>query len=213
MNKVKTIIDIYNEVLEGKRKSFPHDTWNPYKSGYDNFNRCFRYIVIDTLKYDRQMLLNHANQSFFRKYKLRGGISILFNDSPYNAICSAFPEFKIHFWELSQVPNQSWTRESIIEATRWLFNEKLKWTREDMISNNISYDIFRQNNLGKLIKGERFGFKGIYGLINMSFPEYNLKIWDFREIKSWTTDDIYDGLKNFFENVLNWSIDDIKSKL
>ncbi|MNW54649.1 hypothetical protein D3C74_322590 [compost metagenome] len=79
-----TIIDVYVGILDGKFKRFPNETWNPHKMGYDNFLRCIKYLF-EKLNLSRDDL-KVITKSFFTKYKLRGALQELFNDSPYQAI-------------------------------------------------------------------------------------------------------------------------------
>jgi hypothetical protein len=208
-----TVIEIYKEVLSGKRKRVPSGTWNPYKGGYDNFNRCFRYLITEKLSWEKDDVLKNFNQNTIKKWKLRGAVGCLFNDSPYNALWSAFPEWDVQKWEMGQVPNNTWDEETIYIATRWLFNRKLKWSRQDILE-RVSVNVFKDNNLSKVLyRGDRYGYKGIFGLLVQSFPEYDFKIWEFTGLKTWTSEDIKEALVWFFEKHLQWSKDDIKAML
>ena len=74
-----------------------------------------------------------------------------FNDSLYQAINAAYPE-KFKPWELNCVPRGYWGNiENGIEATRWLFEEKLKLSDEE-IKSQISRKLFEDNGLDGMLQ-------------------------------------------------------------
>lgn len=212
--KVVRIEDIYLEILTEKRKMFPKNTWNPLNGGRDNFVRCLRFLVNDYLKIDRDAVVTNFNQSFLTKWKLRGGLWLAFGDSTYDALNLSFPEWNVKFWEMQRSPVGSITKNSVISEVRDLYNNKLNWNREDIINNGLSYTFFKRYGIEKLVKnGSRYGNnRGLFGVINMSFPEYEFRIWEFNN-QRWTKEDVRLGLLWFFEDFLKWSIQDIRNNL
>ena len=53
-----------------------------------------------------------------------------------------------HEWDTIKVG--AWSKEKVIIAVRWLIEEKLKWSYEE-VYNNISASIFYKNNLGGML--------------------------------------------------------------
>lgn len=51
-------------------------------------------------------------------------------------------------WQFIKI--NSWTDEKVIEAVKWLIEEKLKWTRED-VCENLTAETFYDNDLGGLL--------------------------------------------------------------
>ena len=72
----------------------------------------------------------------FEDYKLRGMLYIKYNDSPYNAITSAYPEKNYKPWNFVNTPNNYWQgiegKKNATEAIKWLFEDKLKWSMKDI---------------------------------------------------------------------------------
>ena len=55
----------------------------------------------------------------------------MFNDSPFHALNAAYPnQFKE--WELKFVPDKFWNKDTGIRATKWLIEERLKWTDDEI---------------------------------------------------------------------------------
>lgn len=168
------IVSIYKGILEGKRIRFPKGTWNTDDGGYDNFRRCFRYLVF-SLEMQRHQLLD-IDDGFFQKYKLISALFYLFDYSPYAAINFAFPELELKPWEMNKQPPRHWlTSETAISSVRWLINDKLKWTKEDVLK-SFKNDILRKNGLSSVHSYFQREVEGdtALGTIMICFPEYNL---------------------------------------
>lgn len=155
MDKNIDMISIYQSVLNGKLGRFPPETWNPYKSGYDNAYRAFRYLVFELLKWDRETFCKQINLEVIRKYKLIGAFSGLYDRTMFPFISDSFPEWEIKPWELekSRVPKSYWNEETTREAVRWLIEDRLKWDKEKII-NELSATIFKEHNLEGMLQSE-----------------------------------------------------------
>lgn len=171
------IVEIYKQLLSGARNRFPPETWQPYKGGYDNFRRCFRFLVNEELKLEKKDFKN-IQRIFFTKYKLRGALQQLYNDNIYDAICYALPDINLKPWELKQSPRDTWNTDTGKEAIRWLFNEELKWSKEDILTNVSSFNaILLKYNLSSVLKR---CFSGVFEMMSFSFPEYHFKRDEFK---------------------------------
>ena len=73
-----------------------------------------------------------------------------YNGSPYQAINTAYPN-KFKEWEFSIVPRNFWTKEKGIEATRWLIEEKLKLSDEEL-KEKLSSKLFKHNGLSGMLQ-------------------------------------------------------------
>ena len=72
-----------------------------------------------------------------------------FKDSPYQAINTAYPD-KFKEWEFKNTSRDFWTKDKGIEATKWLVEEKLKLTDEEL-KEQLSQKLFIDNNLGGML--------------------------------------------------------------
>ncbi|MEO2202329.1 DUF4046 domain-containing protein [Paenibacillus pabuli] len=181
---MKTVEDIYLEILQGNRRSFPPFTWSPGNNGHDSFRRCIRYLFQEILHMDRKQIVENIGHDLILKYKLYGGFTTLFG-SINSVVDYCFPEHDIKPWELKNIPpNYFFNQDNIIYAVRWLFNEKLKMTKDEIVASRIVTDIFAEHGMKHLLEGYRTLYKdnkaGIFSILNLAFPEYNLYITDFR---------------------------------
>jgi len=138
---VLSIVDIYNEVLAGKRKRFPRGTW----ANTNNAIAVIQYLLEVKLKWSREQICNNLTHKTFEEHRLGGMLALCFKDSCYEAINLTYPdEYKA--WELSGSPHGLWNLENGILATRWLIEEKLKWSHED-VCEYLTRKVFSDNNL------------------------------------------------------------------
>jgi hypothetical protein len=111
-----------------------------------------KWLMNDKLKWSKNEVKNKVNKRFFKDNNLGGMLAIVFNDSPYDAINTLYPnEFKP--WELlnSTVPQNYWNKNTSKKSIIWLFDEKLKWSYKDII-NNIHHDVFTNNGLQGMLQ-------------------------------------------------------------
>lgn len=102
MEQMKSI-EIYELVLSGKLKRFPKDFFSC--QGIVNIeNVCIpiiQYLIEEKLKWNNRDICNKLTRKIFRKYKLGGMLTHIFNDSPYAAINTAYPD-RFKEWELAR---------------------------------------------------------------------------------------------------------------
>ncbi|MFT5875940.1 MAG: hypothetical protein ACI8WT_004940 [Clostridium sp.] len=135
----------------------------------------------------------------------------VYNGSFFNAINSAYPN-KFNQWELStNCPHNYWTLERGIEATKWLIEEKLKWSEND-IKKFIRVSTFTTNGLGGMfgIVYDASPFKAI----NALYPG-KIKPWEVTQIPKqyWTIESGIEATKWLVEEKLKLSKADIKKNL
>lgn len=120
--KAVTIEEIYQEILDGKRKRFPPNTW---KEDLDNklARRVITYLLHSILKWDKEDIRKKWNTQLLVKYKLRGLLKHRYENSPFKAINDLYPsEFKE--WEFGMTPLNFWTKEKALTILRWMIEEK-----------------------------------------------------------------------------------------
>jgi len=134
----------------------------------------------------------------------------VYNGSFFEAINSAYPN-KFNHWEFSKCPRNYWTLERGIEAAKWLIEEKLKWSDND-IKKFIRVTKFTTNRLYGM-------FEIVYGsspfkAINSLYPD-KFKPWELTQVPKnyWTLELGIEATKWLVEGKLKWSKNDIKKKL
>lgn len=170
------LIQRYEEILSGKRKMFPNGTWS--EDGRNNFKVLIRYLILEKLKLTRNEFCKTDTWRLLKKYKLYGGLVNVFKCKLHDAVMISFPEWNLKEWEYGlEVPRSFWNDETIILATKWLIEDKLKWSKED-ITKNISEETFKIYKLTTLfvMKG------GIYELMNLVYPNEN---WNYLKDRAW----------------------------
>lgn len=204
------VLDVYNLVINNDGvKQFPNGFWMGEDS-LDKANQCTKYMIESVLKWDCDDIRNKLSNKTFTQNKLGGMLTKLFNNSPYEALNSAYPgEFKP--WELKTTPNKFWNKETGIMAIKWTIEEKLKLTDEEL-KEQLSKKFFVDNGLASVLN---YVFnKSPYDAISQVYPN-KFKPTDFKCIsRNYCT--YKHGkrmLRWIIEDVLNLSNEELKSKL
>ena len=171
-----------------------------------------RDLIENVLGWDDEQIKKYLNQDTFNNNNLGGLIaSKYYNGSPYKALIEAYPNKNYLPWELSCAPTGLWDdKQNRINAVKWLFEIRLKWSIED-IKANISQKVFKDNGLISLLC-KRKG--GLYSVVSEAYPEIhewelpfvNASFWECRENRIKAMDWL-------FKTKLNWSIEDIKANV
>ena len=93
-------------------------------------------------------------------------LNAIFTKSPYAAINNAYLE-KYKPWQFANVPKSYWTKETAAEATRWLIEEKLKWSEEELLK-KLSTKTFYDNGLRGMLNA--VFVNSPYAAINNAYP-------------------------------------------
>lgn len=200
--KSKSVVEIYREILTGETKKFPKGTWSPSNGGYDSFNRCFRYLILEVLKWGRQEAITNVTDKFLQKYRLYGAMEVLFKYRIYAAIERSFPEWEVKVWEMPIVPKGTWNnKENIIGAVRWLYLDQLKLSREDMVSTSLKF--LDEKGFASISDNLPSSENTLFDIMNISFPEYNFKKYEFDNIKTWSEHEVISMAKWFIEEKMD----------
>ncbi|MGU8987661.1 DUF4046 domain-containing protein [Clostridium perfringens] len=148
---------------EWEFKNIPNGFWNDKSRGID----AVKWLVEDKLNLSEEELKSCLSEALFVNNGLRGMLAICFNNSPYLAINSAYPG-KFKEWEFKNVPRHYWKeKENAIKAVKWLVEEKLNLSDED-IKDKVCTELFKKNNLTSMLQ---YGFGGSpYLAINSVYP-------------------------------------------
>ncbi|MBZ9626348.1 hypothetical protein G9F71_026440 [Clostridium sp. FP2] len=126
-----------------------------------------KWLIEEKLKWTDNDIKKYISLDIFTINGLRGMLQGVYNGSFFNAIDSTYPN-KFNQWELaSNCPRNYWTLERGINASKWLIEEKLKWSEND-IKKFIRVSTFTTNGLGGM-------FEIVYGAspfkaINALYP-------------------------------------------
>lgn len=168
--QMSDLITIYEEILCGKRRQFPLETWNQPDS-QDVLIKLVKYVVLDKLSWNREHFCKNFCLKTIKSFKLNTGFDKVYNRNIYPLILDSFPEWDIKAWEMqsSRAPVGFWTLENAVSATKWLIEEKLRWDL-DKVSKDISNAAFLNNNLGGMLRVLKIN---ISLLVEQTYPEYD----------------------------------------
>ena len=205
-------VDVYKMVLKGEiRKTFPKGFWQQPEAK-QNAAKCTRYLIEEILKYDDDDIKEKNSKSIFIKNKLAGMLVICFNNSPYEAINSVYPnEFKE--WEFGNTSRGYWeNKENGIKATKWLIEEKLKLSDKEL-KEQLSQKLFIDNGLSGMLQ---YCFNNSpYEAINNAYPN-KFKEWEFKVVPQGYWDNKENGIKAtkwLIEEKLKLNDEEIKEQL
>ena len=207
-------IEIFQKVLSGEIKRFPQNFWSCVDS--DHYApKIVRYLIEEILHWNSEDVKKKLRKKTFYKYKLSGMICAKYRSSPYLVISHAYPEREYKPWDFVNSPNSYWQgeegRQHGIEAIRWLFEEKLEWTEEEIKKNGQS--VFAENDLIGMI---RIAFdSNMFEAINAAYPG-RFKPWEIGlhvPNSYWTKEKGIQAVKWLIEEKLQWNEEEVKQNL
>jgi hypothetical protein len=202
-------VEVYQLVLAGKIKRFPKGFWtHPEAKG--NAVKILQYLFESVLQWSPEDIKKNYSQKLYARYKLKGLFTHVFNDSPYQAINAVYPnQFKE--WELKIAPNKFWNKETGIRATKWLIEEKLKWSEND-IKEKICMKVFISNRLSGML--QTVYHESVWQAINAAYPN-QFKEWELHNTPTnfWNMETAIRASKWLIEEKLKWTDQEIKENL
>jgi len=194
-------VEIYKMVLTRDLFRFPTGFWlRP--DAEKNAIEVTKYLLENLLDLTDEQIKEIITNEFFRIHRLAGMLHIVFNHSTYKAINTVYPN-KFKPWELKCVPQSYWTSESGIQATKWLIEEKLKYSDED-IRNYLSTKTFSENGLCGML--QTLYSSSSFNAINLAYP-YKFKPWELVSVpnKYWNVTTATEAIKWLVDDVLKLS--------
>lgn len=185
-------IEIYNMVLKRQLPTFPPGFWCSVSKecGIKIANELLRYLIDDLYKYSREEIINNVTKEFILNNRLWTPCKLYFGRSPIKYIMAAYPEqFKAYEFVNERIPQGFWTiKENRVEAVRWLIEDKLKWSLEE-VKEKFSRDILQAYGMLTILTyhhGNIFGivnelYKGMVLPWEVSKSEVNIGFWNIRE--------------------------------
>lgn len=218
---MQTIIEIYKSILSGRTNRFPNYTWESEEESIQIFKVCFRYLVTERLKFDREELISKLNANFIFKYKLSTPFSNFLSSNPYKAVTIAFPEWRVEPWELKTVPSGTWDNINNIKNASIQYYKKNNLSRTDLINGEreaglsrfvAAYRRLNQNKTNGDIDNDPDYY---FEYLKVVFPYHNFRIWEFKRVSIdlWSDQDIKEGFLDFFNDELKWSKSEVIEKI
>ncbi|SHH23465.1 hypothetical protein [Clostridium grantii] len=123
----------------------PNCYWQGEK-GKENAIAATKWLLEEKLNWSHDDIIEKLNHQIFIDNNLLGMLKKAFNASLHTAMEATYPgEFKK--WELgTHVVNGSWNKDEGIIAVKWLLEDKLKWSNQD-IKKKYCKQIYKDNNL------------------------------------------------------------------
>ena len=203
------IIEMYKEILKGTRKIFVKGVWQR-PDAIPNAIKVTKWLIEEKLKLTDEEIKEQLSVNLFRDNSLCGMLRSCFDDSPYKVINSTYPN-KFKEWEFKSVPMNFWIKEKGIEATKWLIEEKLKLTDEE-IKEQLSTNLFKDNRLDSML--DTCFNSSPYQAINETYPN-KFKEWEFKQVPNnfWTKEKGIEVTKWLIEEKLKLTDEEIKEQL
>ena len=155
-------------------KNVPRDFWTK-----EIAIEAIKWLIEGKLKLSDEEVLKHWSVKFLRANGFQGMIETVFSGSPYLAIEAAYPG-KFKPWEFKCTPQDFWTKEMAIEAIKWLIEDKLKLSDEEVLK-RWSANFLRTNRLQGMLG---IVFSGSpYLAIEAAYPG-KFKPWEFKGYSS-----------------------------
>lgn len=172
---------IYKAILAGTIDRFiPNPQYTK-----ENFAYCYRYLIKEILKWDRELLLRKMSSSIVRKYKLVGTTKGSYFGGYINALIEAFPEWNLKAWEFLNVGNNFWNDQTFEEAIRWTIGQMKKegLIRElPDITAIATNDMLESYGLRTVIEKFEDSYIKMLQWYFYKFTDYRPKVWEYRKL-------------------------------
>lgn len=210
-------VEIYLEILSGKRKSFPRG-FLMYDTDNAASKEIVRFFIQNILELKtRDDILMKIRKDAFGKYKLGGLLNIRYKTSPSRAAIDAFPELKMQPWEFHEAQNNYWkgegAEERAIEAFRFVYYEKLKLKPDEVVTHLTHESVAKEKLLGAI----KIVFDSNLNLaIQKCFPEVGAYTWEIGghvPNRYWNKERGIEAFRTLLEDELKLSREEICSKL
>lgn len=110
-----------------------------------------QWLIEEKLKWDENEVKKYLNYNVFCDNKLNGMLSVVYNDSVFEALNSAYPN-KYLPWELDSVPKNFWKNEdNVKDALKWLLEVKLKFSTNE-IETKLTIDLINKYGLSGILR-------------------------------------------------------------
>ncbi|PFE15280.1 hypothetical protein CN307_12955 [Bacillus cereus] len=185
------IEEIYQEILDGKRRNFPQYTWSE-DVNRELAKRITRYLLEVVLSWDTEQIINGWTRELIVKYKLSGMLGIVYKGNLNQPLHDAYPD-RFKEWQLRVAPIGYWTAENSLEALKWTIEVKEQLSDQELMR---VYDKgwLRHHKLGTPLKV--YWNESPFHMLNALYPG-KFKAWQMRKTPRgfWTKETALDLLK------------------
>ena len=135
--------------------------------------KLLQYLIENKLKLNKEEIKIIISKKFMTAYKLHTA-SKLFGRSAIKYVMSCYPqEYEAWQFRLDKVPNRYWTKkENRINALKYVFQEELKWSVED-VKERLTWSVIEENGLGSL----RMYYPSLYKIYKATYQS-DISPWE-----------------------------------
>lgn len=173
------------------------------------------WLFNEKLKWDKFMVENYTTKKVFTNNNLQGLLNHIYKGDVTKAVKDILPYIKevndcTPPYDYKKVPQSFWNKETSIEAMSWLFNEKLKWNKEEIKVKTVK-QLFQENGLLGMLNTLYNG--NIYEAINALYPD--IKPWELPRVPQdfWNKENSIEAISWLFNEKLQWDKEEIKEKV
>lgn len=194
-------IEVYELVLSRCIPRFPDGFWIG-KEGKSKALLLTKYLLEEKLQWNNKKFWVNVTAKDFSANKLDSALRV-FDYSPYKILNELYPN-QIKPWEMKMSPMDTWSADSGTEATKWLIEEVLNWSDQD-IKDSLRYDTFLEYGLSGMLR--MLYQDSPYNALNSAYPN-KFKPWDLKQSpKIWSErSERVCAIKWFIEEFLNISV-------
>lgn len=140
---IKAIMTAYpGKFKEWEFPCVPSNFWT-----FENACKATKWMIEEKLQWNEEDIITKLTNKTFKD---NGLISIIDKYKIRDLIDKIYPG-KIKPWEYSVLPKEFWTMEMATEATRWLIEKKLGWSKEYALKNLRKYH-FKEYGISYIFK-------------------------------------------------------------
>lgn len=152
-NDIISSVEIYNLIKGKKMGRFPNKYWSSDFSK-DQASLLLKYLInIELLKHNEKLTAEFLKKTLLVKFFRENGLIVMFkevfNNDLFELVNTVYPN-KFKIWEICDCHGDFWTKGRKIDAVKWLIEDKLKWSCEEVID-NLKSSTFIENNLSGIM--------------------------------------------------------------
>lgn len=186
--------------------------WEVTNSGKGFWNRekgieAARWLFDTKLKWSEKEVIERVTSQTFVDNDFNGMFVTCFDGSPYKVIEALYPG-KYEKRDMKFLPNGYWTKETAIKEIRDLFDNRLKWSRNDIAQKLNSKTLIKNGFYANVFNNSAIA------AVNAAYPG-EFKEWEFKKFKriEWTKEKLIEAVKWLIESRLKWSEEEVKKKI
>ena len=183
----------------------PKNYWN-----VDTGKAAIKWMIEEKLMWSDEDIKENYSMKIIVQFKLAKMLKDVFDSNLFEAINSAYPN-KFKPYELLGIPKNYWNIEMGKDAIKWMIEEKLMWSNED-IKENYCFKIIKQFKFEKMLKDVFNG--NLFEAIDSAYPNKFKEVDFYRVSKDyWTKEKAIESIKNAIDKLGELSNEDLAKKV